>query len=230
MKLPLLVALLVPLSVSAVSDPDSEYQKHSIQGWTVQVHQDLTAQTELCAEVLDLLGAKLYEIRARVPKSAVERLQKVTIWMHRDRQGCPGGVYHPSKQWLVEHDLNPDMAQSVEFGNAQNFLSWMNTQPSMVMHEMAHAFHHQVLTYEHVEIKAAYEAAQLAKSYDAVLYAHGDRKVAYAMNNPMEYFAEASEAWFGVNDFYPFVRAEFREHDAQLAGIMDGVWSSLEPK
>ena len=26
----------------------------------------------------------------------------------------------------------------------------------------------------------------------------------------MEYFAEASEAFFGTNDFYPFVRAELR--------------------
>ena len=35
--------------------------------------------------------------------------------------------------------------------------------------------------------------------------AHTEEK-AYALNNPQEYFAEATEAFFGTNDFYPFVQ------------------------
>ena len=56
------------------------------------------------------------------------------------------------------------------------------------------------------ELKAAYENAVNSKAYESVLkIAHTEEK-AYATNNPQEYFAEATEAFFGTNDFYP-VRA-----------------------
>ena len=60
--------------------------------------------------------------------------------------------------------------------------------------------------------------------YAEVLYAPGGRKRAYALNNVMEYFAEGSEAYWGVNDFYPFVRAELEEQDPVLYGWMKKVW------
>ncbi len=68
------------------------------------------------------------------------------------------------------------------------------------------------------EIAAVWKAAVEEGLYDEVLYCHGIRKPAYAKNNPQEYFAELSEAWFGVNDFFPFVRAEvISTHDSARA-------------
>ena len=49
--------------------------------------------------------------------------------------------------------------------------------------------------------------------YDRVLRYSGQEEKAYAATNPMEYFAEASEAYFGTNDFFPFIRIELRRHD-----------------
>lgn len=46
----------------------------------------------------------------------------------------------------------------------------------------------------------------------------------YALNNSQEYFAETSEAYFGTNDFFPFVRAELKEHDPRGFGLMEKVW------
>jgi hypothetical protein len=39
-----------------------------------------------------------------------------------------------------------------------------------------------------------------------------------------EYFAELSEAYFWVNDFYPFVRAELREHDPAGYAAVEAAW------
>ena len=39
------------------------------------------------------------------------------------------------------------------------------------------------------------------------------------------YFAELSEAYFGTNDFYPFVRAELKEHDPRGYALMEKAWS-----
>ncbi|NNM31053.1 MAG: metallopeptidase, partial [Akkermansiaceae bacterium] len=39
-----------------------------------------------------------------------------------------------------------------------------------------------------------------------------------------EYFAEGTEAWFYRNDFYPFVRAELKEHDPLLYKELREIW------
>jgi hypothetical protein len=36
------------------------------------------------------------------------------------------------------------------------------------------------------------------------------------------------EAYFGVNDFYPFVRAELKEHDPAGFALMETVWGKVQ--
>ncbi len=119
-------------------------------------------------------------------------------------------VYHPDAGWLRGHDMNPDKARCVEISNARRFLSWTKQQPWMVFHELAHAYHHQFLAngHDNDEVDALYHHAMDAKLYESVLHYDGKAVKAYATTNPAEYFAEISEAYFGTNDFYPFVRAE----------------------
>ena len=44
------------------------------------------------------------------------------------------------------------------------------------------------------------------------------------MTNPMEYFAEATEAFFSRNDFFPFDRAELKQHDPELVQLLTKLW------
>jgi hypothetical protein len=44
------------------------------------------------------------------------------------------------------------------------------------------------------------------------------------MNDQQEYFAEATESYFGTNDFYPFVRAELKQHDPAVYQLIERVW------
>ena len=44
------------------------------------------------------------------------------------------------------------------------------------------------------------------------------------MTDPMEYFAELSEAYFGTNDFFPFVRAELKNHDPEACKLLRKLW------
>ena len=43
----------------------------------------------------------------------------------------------------------------------------------------------------------------------------------------MEYFAESTEAYLGVNDFYPFVRAELKQHDPDMYELMTEIWGKI---
>jgi hypothetical protein len=57
-----------------------------------------------------------------------------------------------------------------------------------------------------------------------VLHIDGREQQAYALTNPMEYFAECTEAYFGTNDFFPFVRAELKKHDPAGYELMEKSW------
>ena len=94
----------------------------------------------------------------------------------------------------------------------------------MVLHELAHAYHDQVFGYDHAGVEAALAAAREAGTYERVLHFDWETVRAYALNNPMEYFAEMTEAYFGTNDFYPFVRAELKEVDPRVFELLEKVW------
>ena len=49
---------------------------------------------------------------------------------------------------------------------------------------------------------------------------------AYALVNPMEYFAETSEAFFSRNDFFPFIRSELKQQDPEMEALLGKLWGS----
>ena len=116
------------------------------------------------------------------------------------------------------------MAKSIEIQNARNYLDWVDHQPMLVLHELSHAYHHQVLGFDHKAIIKAFQNAQKEGLYDQVDYVHGGKRKAYAMSNEKEYFAELSEAYFGKNDFFPFTRSELEAHDPVGYALMQKIW------
>jgi hypothetical protein len=206
-------------------EPTSNYELQEVEQFTVYVNCRLLGEKRaLGAEALKLLTAKLHEINRTVPEAALAELHKVPVWVEVEDERHPGGCYHPSKDWLIENGFNPEKARSVEIGNAANFLTWSLHQPSMVLHEFAHAYHHRVLGYDNEDIKDAYRQAVESGSYESVLRYDGETARAYALNSDQEYFAELTEAFFGTNDFYPFVRAEIQRHDPLMYETLKKLW------
>jgi hypothetical protein len=225
-----LACAFAPLFAGGATAPDgfvptSHYEKREIEGWSVRVNKTLLAPDSIVGRnALRLLEIKLYEIGRIVPESALQDLRKVPIWLGVDDGHAPCAEYHPSRDWLAANGYNPDKARSVEIGNAGRFLGWSRDQPMMILHELAHAYHDQVLSHGHKGIRSAYDDAVASKRYDSVLRADGKRERAYALTNIEEYFAEATEAYFGANDFYPFVRVELKEHDPTLYRVLEEAW------
>jgi len=226
MKILLWVTCLIAIC-QARYEPTSNYALKKVAGWTVYVNKSLlNEKKEVGGKVLRLLRVKLYDINRVVPKGALEELHKVPIWVEFEDKDVRCACYHESKEWLMEHGFNPDKAESVEVGDADNFLTWTLDQPSMLLHELAHAYHHRVLGHENPDVLAAYKRAAERKSYESVLRFSGRMERAYALNNAKEYFAELTEAYFGQNDFYPFVRAEVMRHDPEMYETLKKLWAS----
>lgn len=224
------LAAAVTATASARSEepafvPTSDYATRSVQGWTVKVNRRLLAEkSEIGKNALNLLERKLAEIRATVPPSACERLQEVPIWLGVDDGHAPCSEYHPSRDWLKAHGYNPDKTRCVEIGNASKFLAWSADQPSMVLHELAHAYHDRVLGFNNKEVRAAYQKALASGRYDKVKRVNGHVERAYALRDPQEFFAEMSEAYFGKNDFFPFDRRDLEKYDPEVLRLLAALW------
>ena len=227
--------LLLPAAAPAAEKPPydaiGQYAERRVEGWRVLVNKRLLAEEnrELSDRTLKLLGDHLYRITRVVPAGPLARLRKIPIWVELAHPRHPCMCYHPSADWLREHGMNPEKAGAVELANAKNFLTWTRDQPWMVLHELAHGYHHQVLGFDNAEVRACYERAVASKSYESVLHVNGRTRRAYALENDREYFAEATEAFFGTNDFYPFVRGELKKHDPRLFALLEKVWEVRKP-
>ncbi len=207
------------------------YEKKTVEGWTVQVEtsllKDCPAETELA---LKLLQQQLQEVVKVVPAPAVEKLRVVTLWFSPLYPGVRASAeYHPGRQWLVDQKRNPEMVKGVEFTNIKTFEKELDRMPNFALHELAHAYHDQVFGFDNDDIASAYAHAKDSQSYDNVERWSGTgipirREKAYAMTNPMEYFAETSEAFFTRNDFYPFNHEELLKHDPEMEKLLTKVW------
>ena len=221
---------------SAADDEDSEcpppfdevgqYGRFLLDGWPVHMRLELLQDDIVlgCA-VFDHLTGDLATVRNALNGSRIERLRQVNIWIEVDEPQFPGAVYHPSAGWLADNGYPTEWAEGIQIGNAQNYLDWTSVQPAIVLHELSHAWHHQVVGYNDPSLLAAYESAMASGLYDAVEYANGTIQEAYATTNVQEYFAELSEAWFWSNDFQPFDRAELLTFDPTGATAVEQAWA-----
>ena len=96
------------------------------------------------------------------------------------------------------------------------------------LHELAHAYHDQFLSFNNQRIIDVYDKAMAAGLYDKVLLYNGKKVRHYGANNHKEYFAEGTESFFYRNDFYPFVAAELKEHDPALYNLLVEIWGPLK--
>lgn len=218
---------------SSGGEGPARHQTNCIEGWTVLVNERLLAADKAATvKALELLRAQLQEIVRVVPAAAVGKLREVALWFSPEYPGVkPKAEYHPDTGWLREHDREPAMAKGIEFTDVRNFEAETRRMPNFTLHELAHAYHDRVLArgFGNPEIKAAYERAKGSKTYDKVERWFGNGRTntferAYAMTNPMEYFAETTEAFFSRNDFFPFNRAELKEHDPEMEELLARLW------
>ena len=206
------------------------YEARTIRGWTVLVSRQLMKDDEEATErALDLLERQLEHIIRNVPAPVVEYLRTVPLWFSPVYPAArPTAEYHPDPEWLRHHGRPLALTQCIEFTNIDIFERETRRMPVFAFHELAHAYHDQVLGFDNPQVQAAYRHALEQKLYEHVLRRHGDGRStverAYAMDNAREYFAETSEAMFGQNDFYPFTREELREHDPTMYRLLEELW------
>ncbi|MDG1874536.1 MAG: sulfatase-like hydrolase/transferase [Mariniblastus sp.] len=217
-------------------DPKFRLPTHAtfqIRGWRVHLNHELWQQKpRLTKEMLGLMAVQLGRVESVVPRKALQQLRRVPIWINPEYAGVrPTAEYHGHAGWLKKNNRDESMAKSIEITNVLNFDFENTRMPFLMLHELAHAYHDQVLSFRNPKIRSAFESARDSGSYDKVRRFTGRSFIndkAYAMSNEKEYFAEATEAYFGKNDFYPFDRSELKSHDPQMLLLLEDLWGVTE--
>ncbi|MBI1829979.1 MAG: metallopeptidase [Planctomycetes bacterium] len=229
MKRMVLALIMSSLSIDVASAQPipTKHTTRDIEGWTVHIDDRLlTTDKKLGDHAVRILSNRLYDIQHVVPADKVAKLRKVALWIDVSHGKLKPAQYHPSKAWLKQNGFSDKLAKCVHIPVAADFASvnHQRVQPWSVMHELAHAYHDQVLGFDHAEIKAAYERFRESGRYKNVLHINGKKVQHYALTNEKEFFAEMTEAYFGHNDFYPFNRAELKRDEPELYELLQKIW------
>ncbi len=221
--------LLLPHSTSK-ADEFPQPVLRDIEGWNVEIDPELLAEDfrDQGEEALAALANHLQRIRYIVSPERLDQLQQLPIRIDRNH-ALKNMQYHPSRRWLRDNGYDPKLAKHVHIPRAKQLLdrSQWAKHPYVVLHELAHAYHDQVLGFDNEEILRTFHQAESAGIYDKVLLHTGKQARHYALSNHKEYFAESTEAFLGVNDFYPFVRAELQQYDPRMYDLMVRVWGPI---
>jgi hypothetical protein len=236
--MPLVVAFVLGLigsslfgaEPSALPKPTSRTEKQ-IEGWTVLVDDRLTApENEILGKrALQILTSELADIRTVVASNRLQALQGYKIVIDLTHGALHPAQYHPSAEWLEGHGYSRTLAKCVHIPNAADFASprHHHDQPWDVLHELAHAYHDQVLGFESPEIRRAWERYRASGHGDSVLHIGGRREKHYALTDQKEFFSEMSEAYFGTNDFFPFNNGELSEAEPEIFAMLRRIWGPL---
>lgn len=216
---------------AAISVSRTERQ---LEGWKVRLDDRLLAppNAELGARALRFLEGKLSDIKAVLAAEPLARLQAVPIVLDLDHGGLKSMQYHPSAGWLKGNGYAADLAKCVHIPVASQLPTprSINEQPWVILHELAHAYHDRELGFDEPRIHAAWAAfKQSGRGEQALLY-DGRRVKHYGLTDHKEFFAEMTEAYFGVNDFFPFNRAELLTTEPELFGLLKTIWGPIAGK
>lgn len=237
----LFMRVIVAMQISAVAFAESPDQADSafytpvvceMMGWQVKVDPALLNEEnqQVYARAKEALENHLQRVTYIVPEPRLGELRKLPIWLELHNSRLANMQYHPSVGWLQNEGHDPALAKHVHIPRAEQLYDrgmWAK-HPYVVLHELAHSFHDQVLGFDHHAVENTYNDAKQSGKYDQVLLFNGKTVPHYGLTNHKEYFAEATEAYFGVNDFYPFTRAELREHDPNAYRLLESIWGKID--
>lgn len=187
-------------------------------GWTVLLERKLSDRyTTLADQAMAHLENQLDRAAAALPRPAMAELRKIQVFLSLDAgRGAPIRYVWPES----------GSEGRLEITHAQGFIDAAQGRPWLVMHELAHAYHHRVLGGSSPAVLKAYQDAQKIGAYNQVRWANGKTGRSNALSSEREFFAELTRSFYGRSDYYPFVREEFQQHDLASSRMIEAAWNS----
>ena len=231
------LAVLLPtlaIAEESVAPFPTSRTVRNLRGWTVRVDDRLfeEANAAVGESALRSLDERLAEITRILAEEQLVKLRRLKIVLDWSHGGLTNMQYHPDADWLLKNGYAIDLVRCVHLPIAEELLRprQTNVQRWVVLHELAHSYHHQVLGFDEGRIKAAYHRYKASGNGEQSLLVTGKRVRHYGLTNEKEFFAEMTESYLGTNDFFPFNRAELKEAEPAIYKLMAEIWGPIKTR
>ena len=176
-------ALITAIGLGALGQATAEEKEKKfydpipkkLEGWTIKVDPKLLKKEhkEFKKEVFKSLANHLQRIKYILPEAKVKDLQKLPIWLDYHYEPLSSMQYHPGATWLRANRHDPRLVKHVHIPRAKALLNrgqWAK-HPYVILHELAHAYHDQVLEsgFKNKPVADSYNEIKKNGSYDKVL-------------------------------------------------------------
>lgn len=206
-----------------------EHQVRQIEGWNVHVDVSLLEgeHKETGDLALRIMGERLHQISLRLPAEPVARMRDVPIYLDRDHP-LGNAHYHPEADWLEKHGYDPAMGKAVQLTQAASLIREARSPhgSSVLLHELAHAYHDRVLGFDHPGILAGYKAFCDSRKFDRTPVTSGGNRPHYGLTDHKEFFAEMTETFFVGNGYYPFNHYQLYQEHPESYALIARIWGS----
>jgi hypothetical protein len=207
------------------------YTVRTVQGFQLIINNKVLQEndkSELERKPLEVLELELKTLAGIMPRAALNTLRNVLIWVEWDekqemangRAGLPTAIYYGGHQLqLLQEGKHPLKAKNVTIlrmkSLAEEHQPKRDSGRCVILHEVAHAVHDQLIGFANQDIKDAYSQAMQRKLYDPTMY---------CSTNEREFFAELTCAYFDQLQHFPNKRADLKKHDPVTYKLMEQVW------
>ena len=204
--------ILIGNTATAADKPKKlEYNHVKITGWDVHIETKL-AKDPRTRIVLQYIEKSLKQAKIELPRKHLDKLQKVPIWIS-ENNGKDVEYYFYERR-VYQGGFDPKKFGGIEIQNIDNFLTMIEYDKGIMVHELAHAYHN--MNYKKIDklIMKAFKNAGWERLYKKE-ETRRDRKPqrVYASYSPFEYFAELSAIYFVGNHYYPYDYLDLKKHD-----------------
>jgi hypothetical protein len=201
---------------------NKKYSTYSIENFKCFISDEVMEQnfdSKWINKPVDLLAKALRKVNDVYPENAKVLFHKTFIFVDWNKPGALGlysqGPRGPSDPKTHFNCIDINGMKFVTEKNNDKKLQPNNAATLVLLHELAHCYHHQVLGWNHELIKDAYQNAKNQKIFDLK---------SYLMSSEKEYFAELTTAYLDKHLAIPRSREEIKEKDIQGYGLMQKIW------
>jgi tetratricopeptide (TPR) repeat protein len=220
------------------------YKKHIIHGFTLFINDEVYKNNDdpqWQRKPLEVLELELGTIVSKLPPKAVNVLRRLHVWIEWEDTSDPDleqnvlakyyGVYGDLVQWSLGRNKHPGKANNIEVINmkalTREHQPGVKLERCVLLHEMAHAVHHQLVGMNNPAVINAFRVAQQRGLYAEAKDVYGRTiRPTYAATNHREYFAELTCLYLDKLHYYPFDREEFKKYDPLGYKLMEQVYGS----
>lgn len=219
-------------------EPQREYQSFSTNGWAIDVEKQLiTDDPRLAEKTISRLALKLNEVLKMLPADSREKMKNRKIFLMYGPKAKNDGRDNGAEYFqprAVKHfkDMDTRWGGAVVVYCAKNYdrLSDLWSK-KVLLHELAHAYHLEQWPENQPDICAAYKNAMDKKLYHDIKDRKGKtHATVYAVQNPLEYFAELSCMYFSGCDYPPYNREELKAYDPEGYAMIQKLWAEKKEK